>query len=65
LKKYNDVKNNEAYPTNSIVVVIENYLQLSFTPLGMETTCGCTSTSNNVKVFELKQQARLKQKKLD
>jgi hypothetical protein len=55
LKKYNDVKNNEAYPTNSIVVVIENYLQLSFTPLGMETTCGCASTSNNVKVFELKQ----------
>jgi len=54
VEKYNDVEDNEANPTNSITVVIDNCLQPSFTPLGMATTCGCASTSSNVKVFELK-----------
>ncbi len=49
----NDVKDNEANPTNSIRIVIDNCLQPSFTPLGM-ATIGDASTSNNVKVFELK-----------
>ncbi len=43
-------------------MVIENYLQPNSIPLGLVTTCGCALTSSNVKVFELKQQARLKQK---
>ncbi len=53
VEKYNDVKDNEANPTNSIRIVIDNCLQPSFTPLGM-ATIGDASTSNNVKVFELK-----------
>jgi hypothetical protein len=54
VEKYNDVKNNEANPTNSIAVVIENYLQPSFIALKMATTSGCASTSSNVKVSRLK-----------
>ncbi len=33
VEKYNDVEDNEIDPTNSIVVVIENCLQPSFTHL--------------------------------
>jgi hypothetical protein len=63
VEKYNDVENNEANPINSIVVVIENCLQPNSIPLGVATIGGCTSTSSNVKVYELKQQAKLKQNK--
>jgi hypothetical protein len=54
VEKYNDVKDNEANPTDSITVVSDNCLQLSFTPLGMATVGGCASTSNNAKVSRLK-----------
>jgi hypothetical protein len=63
VEEYNDAKDNETYPTNSNTMVIENCLQFTFTPLGVATIGVCTSTSSYVKVFELKQQARLKQKK--
>jgi len=60
VEDYNDEKDNEIDPTNSIIVVIENYLQISPTPLGVASTSGCASTSNNVKVSGLKQQVKLK-----
>ncbi len=63
VEEYNDEEDNETNPTNSITVVIQNCLQLSFTPLGVATIGGCASTSSNVKVSELKQQVILKQKK--
>ncbi len=63
VEKYDDAENNEAYPIDSIIMVIENYLQVNFTPLGVAIIGGCASTSSNVKVLELKQQAKLKQKK--
>jgi hypothetical protein len=65
VEEYNDEKDNERNPTNSVIVVIENCLQPSPTPFRVATTSGCASTSSNVKMFRLKQQARLKQKKLD
>ncbi len=65
VEKYNDAEDNRIDPIDSIVVVIENCLQPSSTPLGVATIGGCASTSSNVKVFGLKQQARLKQKKLN
>ncbi len=49
VEEYNDAEDNEAYPTNSITMVIEICLQLNYTPFRVATTCGCTSTSNNVK----------------
>jgi len=33
VEEYNDEEDNETNPTNSIIVVIHNYLQLNFTPL--------------------------------
>jgi hypothetical protein len=54
VEEYNDVEGNEINPTNSIVVVIENCLQPSSTPLKITTTSGRASTSNNVKVSKLK-----------
>jgi hypothetical protein len=62
VEEYNDAEDNEAYPTDSIVIVIENYLQPSVIPLGVAIIGGCTSTSSNAKMFELKQQIKLKQK---
>ncbi len=41
VEKCNDEKDNEAYPTNSIIMVIENCLQPSLTPLRVATTSGC------------------------
>jgi hypothetical protein len=64
VEEYNDTENNEAYLIDSIIVVIENCLQLNSTPLGVAIIGGCASTSSNVKLLELKQQAKLKQKKL-
>jgi hypothetical protein len=60
VKKYNDAKDNKVDPIDSIVVLIENCIQLR-----VGTRGGCASTSSNVKVFGLKQQSRLKLKKLD
>jgi len=65
VKKCNDENDNETDPTNSIIEVINNCLQPSPTPLGVATTSGCASTSSNVKMSGLKQQTRLKQKKLN
>jgi hypothetical protein len=65
IEEYNDAENNKVDQTYSITIVIENCLQLNSTPLGVATIGGCASTSSNVKVFGLKQQAILKQKKLD
>jgi hypothetical protein len=65
VKKSNDENDNKIDPTNSIIKVIDNCLQPSPIPIGMATAIGCASTSSNVKIFGLKQQARLKQKKLD
>ncbi len=42
VEEYNDVEENEANPINSIVMVIENCLQPSSTPLGVPTTGGYT-----------------------
>ncbi len=44
--------------------MIENYLQPTYTPLGVATKGDSTTTLGSGKVFRLKQQARLKQKKL-
>jgi hypothetical protein len=60
VEEYNDAEDNEVDPINSIVIIIENCLQPGSTPPRVATTCGCASTSSNVKVFELKHQARLK-----
>jgi hypothetical protein len=54
VEEYNDVKDNEANPIDSIVVVIENCLQPNSIPLRVATIGGCRSTSNNVKVFGLR-----------
>ncbi len=59
--EYNMQKKKKTNPINSIVI-IDNCLQPSSTPLGVATTCGCASTSSNVKVSILKQQSGLKQK---
>jgi hypothetical protein len=64
VEEYNDEEDNKTNPIDSIVVVIENCLQVSFTPLGVAITSGCASTSSNVKISGLKQQVRLKEKKL-
>jgi hypothetical protein len=50
VEKYNDIEDNKIDPIDSIVVVIENCLQHSSTPFGVEATRGCTSTSINVKM---------------
>ncbi len=54
VEEYNDEQDNQAHPTDSIVVVIENCLQLNSIPLGVATIGRCTSTSSNVKVSRLK-----------
>ncbi len=65
VEKYNDEKDNESNPTNSIIMVIENCLQPSHAPFRMATISGCASTSSNVKVSQLNRQVGLKQKKLN
>jgi hypothetical protein len=50
VEEYNDAKDNKIDPIDSNVVVIENCLQSSSTPLGLATIGGCASTSSNVKV---------------
>jgi hypothetical protein len=55
VEEYNDAEDNEVDLIDSIVVVIENCLQPSSTPLGVATRCGCASTSSNVKMLGLKQ----------
>ncbi len=65
VEEYDNAEENKANPIDSIVMVIDNCLQPSSTPLGVVATGGCASTSSNVKVSRLKQQTRLKQKKLN
>jgi len=50
VEKYNDAEDNKIDPIDSNVVIIENCLQPSSTPLGVATIGGCASTSSNVKV---------------
>lgn len=57
-------KDNDANLAHSIIIVIENCLQLNCTSLGVATKGDFTIVSCNGKVFRLKQQVRLKQKKL-
>jgi hypothetical protein len=58
------VEDNDANLAHSIIIVIENCLQLNCTSLGVAAKGDFTTTSCNGKVFRLKQQVRLKQKKL-
>ncbi len=48
----------------TITTIIENYLQLSFTSIGVVPLGGCTIASINGRKLRLKQQAKLKQKEL-
>ncbi len=57
-------KDNDANPIDSIVTIIENYLLPKRIPLGVTTKGDFTITLGSGKVFGLKQQAKLKQKKL-
>ncbi len=43
--------------------MIDNCLQRNYTPLGVATKCDCTIALGNGKMYRLKQQTKLKQKK--
>jgi hypothetical protein len=58
------VEDNDANLAHSIIIVIENCLQLNCTLLGVAIKGDFTTISCNGKVFRLKQQVQLKQMKL-
>jgi len=63
-EKNDGVKDNDANLANSIVVVIDNCLQHSYTPLGVTMRGDSTIALGSGKAFGLKQQVRFKQMKI-
>jgi len=57
-------KDNYVNLVNSIVAIIKNYLYPYYIPFRVATRGGSTIVSSSGKVFRLKQQITLKQKKL-
>jgi len=65
LKKYGGIEDNHVDLVDSIVAMIENYLQLNYISLGVATKGGSIIALGSGKKSGLKHQARLKQKTLN